>query len=401
MSGERAADNRPEPGSVKLSAPDLAVDHQVAQLSTSFEFLTSLTPVNATEAKQEFLETNEVPTFEYPDLPVDPAVVREQLKGIDLAGVEDSVVSQLLAHKVRELELQADMLAARNSETFKHLSIELFGSISPRLRERAQALLDWVPDKPEQIEHVDAEQFLAMAREEVDYYRGLDPSLGMHAEITGDAAGVMVQEDTLLVPPTTNVEARRANALIQHEVGTHLVTRANGAAQPLKVMGAGLAGYDETQEGLAVLAEIACGGLTASRLRTLAARVITVHRMVDGVGFRDCFEALRSSGFGKNAAFTTTMRVFRSGGFTKDAVYLRGLTDLLDHVADGGSLELMWLGKFSLNDLSLVEDLWNRGILHAPRVRPHYLEDPHAQARIDHAAKCDTLSQIFQEGHQQ
>ena len=44
-------------------------------------------------------------------------------------------------------------------------------------------------------------------------------------------------------------------ALLHHEVGTHLVTHVNGTHQPIKVLGVGLAGYDETQEGLAVLAE--------------------------------------------------------------------------------------------------------------------------------------------------
>ena len=395
---QQPAPQQPARGSVPLSASDLAIDHQIAQISTSFEFLTSLTPINSAEARRAYLNEGIAPVFEYPELAVDPDVVEEQLKGIDVSTVEDPMVRQLLSSKHRELELQVDMLRARDTEDFLPLSIELFGNISPRLRERAEKLLDWVPDKPESIDQVDAEEFLALAQAEVDHYRGLDSSLAMHAEITEDAAGVMVQGDTLLVPPTTHVETRRANALIQHEVGTHLVTRANGAAQPLKVMGAGLAGYDETQEGLAVLAEIACGGLTAPRLRTLAARVITVHRLVEGASFDDCFHALTEAGFSGVSAFTTTMRVFRSGGFTKDAVYLRGLTDILDHVAAGGRLDLMWLGKFSLHDLPLVEDLWNRGILQEPRVCPHYLSDPEAEPRIQRAAHAESLIDIFQEG---
>ena len=60
------------------------------------------------------------------------------------------------------------------------------------------------------------------------------------------------------------------------------MTQVNGTHQPIKVLGVGLAGYDETQEGLAVLAEIACGGLTAFRLRQLAGRVVAVHRLIGG-----------------------------------------------------------------------------------------------------------------------
>ena len=39
------------------------------------------------------------------------------------------------------------------------------------------------------------------------------------------------------------------------------------------------------------------------------------------------------------------MRVFRSGGMTKDAIYLRGLVELLEHLGAGGSLDPLWLGK--------------------------------------------------------
>ena len=399
LTARRPSASGPARGSNPLSADDRAIDHQVAQISTSFQFLAALTPNNVADARQAFVETGRTPEFTYHDLDVEPDVVEAELRQIDLSVVADPMVHQLLARKHRELELQVEMLRARDTDDFMALSIELYGSISPRVRERAEAMLEWVPETPDDREYLDADAFLALAQVEVDHYRGLDDSLAMHAEITESAAVVMVQGDTLVIPAGTRIESRRANALIQHEVGTHLVTRANGIAQPLKVLGAGLAGYDETQEGLAVLAEIACGGLTAGRLRTLAARVVTVHRMVNGADFLDCYQHLLDSGIARGTAFTTTMRAFRSGGLTKDAVYLRGLIDLLDHVGGGGTLDLLWLGKFALSDLPLVEDLWNRGVLTEARVCPRYLSDPEAQARIERAVAADSLVHIFQEGN--
>ena len=119
--------------------------------------------------------------------------------------------------------------------------------------------------------------------------------------------------------------ASRVDALLQHEIGTHVVTHVNGSHQPLRLLGAGLAGYDETQEGMAVFAEYLVGGLTARRLRQLAARVVAVHQMVEGGRSSTCTRDLVDSGVPPVEAFTITMRVFRSGGLTKDAVYLRGL----------------------------------------------------------------------------
>ena len=91
------------------------------------------------------------------------------------------------------------------------------------------------------------------------------------------STGVMVSNGDLLVAPTARVSAARAEALLHHEVGTHVVTFVNGSHQPLRILASGLAGHEETQEGLAVLAEYLVGGLTAGRLRQLAARVVAVH----------------------------------------------------------------------------------------------------------------------------
>ena len=68
--------------------------------------------------------------------------------------------------------------------------------------------------------------------------------------------GVMVAHGSLLVGAEARIPAHRVEALIHHEVGTHLVTGHNGAAQSLKMLAVGLPGYEQTQEGLAVLAEL-------------------------------------------------------------------------------------------------------------------------------------------------
>jgi uncharacterized protein (TIGR02421 family) len=192
----------------------------------------------------------------------------------------------------------------------------------------------------------------------------------------------MVSNGDLLVAPTARVAAARVDALVHHEVGTHVVTYVNGANQPLRVLADGLAGADETQEGLAVLAEHLVGGLTAARLRQLAARVVAVHDMVGGAPFPDVHAGLVASGVPRNQAFTITMRVFRSGGLTKDAVYLRGLRELVHHLGAGGDLDTLWLGKMPLAAVPLVADLHRRGALVDPVLRPRFLAGPAAQARL-------------------
>ncbi|MDO5498922.1 MAG: DUF1704 domain-containing protein [Propionibacteriaceae bacterium] len=378
-----------------LSVESLGVDYALAQLAASLRFLLDITPLNAEECRERFLSDGTEPEFAYRDLETDPAVLAAVLADIDLNRVDDPLLAQLLRRKHRELQLQFRMLDARNTEDFLPLSIELYGGVEPELRAHAEEIIAGVRPPERAVERVDAEAFLALAEAEIEHYRALEPDIEVHAEIRPDVNGVMVMGNTLLIGPETSVDAVRADALLQHEVGTHLVTQVNGAQQPLKTMGVGLAGYDESQEGLAVLAEIACGGLTAGRLRQLAARVITAHDRVVGASFTEAHEHLVELGFPASSAFTTVMRVFRGGGLTKDAIYLRGLIDLLDHLAAGGSIDLMFLGKFALDDLPLIADLHERGILIPAVFRPRYADDTTNLNRITAAAHRRSLPELL------
>ena len=71
------------------------------------------------------------------------------------------------------------------------------------------------------------------------------------------------------------------------------------------------------QEGIAVLSEYLCGGLSINRIKILAGRVISVHAMIHGATFVDTFNLLKEEyGFLPKTAFTVTTRVFRGRLFT-------------------------------------------------------------------------------------
>ena len=83
----------------------------------------------------------------------------------------------------------------------------------------------------------------------------------------------------------------------------------------------------------------------------------------------------------------TTMRAHRSGGLTKDALYLGGLTRLLAYLGEGGSLDPLFVGKISLADEPLVADLLDRGILVEPPLRPRFIDLPVAADRLKRIAE--------------
>jgi uncharacterized protein (TIGR02421 family) len=201
--------------------------------------------------------------------------------------------------------------------------------------------------------------------------------------VRADVPGVLVSHGQLLIGAGVQIPLNRVDALVQHEVGTHIVTAVNGRAQPLHLLSTGLAGYEETQEGLAVLAEYVVGGLTASRLVTLAARVVAVGRLLGGASFVETFQDLHEGhGLSDGEAFRVTMRVYRSGGLTKDAIYLRGLDRILRHLADGHPLDPLLVGKVPLDLVSVIQELQWRGVLRPPRLQPRWLTAPGSQERL-------------------
>jgi hypothetical protein len=137
----------------------------------------------------------------------------------------------------------------------------------------------------------------------------------------------------------------------------------------------GLAGFEETQEALAVVSEHLIGGLDAERMRTLAGRVVAARCVSDGAGFPEVFGVLHERwGLPERQAWSIAMRVVRGGGLTKDVIYLRGVVELVSHLAGGGAVEPLLVGKLHLLDVPAVEELLGRGVLVPPTVRPHWLD---------------------------
>jgi uncharacterized protein (TIGR02421 family) len=174
-----------------------------------------------------------------------------------------------------------------------------------------------------------------------------------------------------------------------------LLTFINGRAQRFALVHAGLAGYETLQEGLAVLAEFVTGGLSASRVRTLAARVIAVQSLTEGNSFEQTFARLVDGyGYGPRAAFNATLRVYRGGGLTKDVIYLRGLRDVMNYLGHGHNIEPLLLGKIALRHVPFIQELRLRGVLDPPAILPRYLSNPHMAERLEQCRHA-TIEQLL------
>ncbi|MGY0504451.1 flavohemoglobin expression-modulating QEGLA motif protein [Luteimonas sp. e5] len=386
-SAEAAASHHRAYGRSHFLRAALRADKALAGISASFDFLLALSPINTMQAFEQFESggRKQMPDFHYRPLSVSPDLLKRRLYRINLRAVEDPVLETLFREKREELDQQLMMLQRRNEPGFRELSVLQYGGVEHGLLEQAQVILDKVPAKACDAPRIGAEQVLAGARKMIARYHEATPAFASaEACLRADIGpGMMVSGDELLISEATRMSSARLDALLQHEISVHLLTYINGSQQGLGIFAAGLADYEGIQEGLGVFAEFAVGGLNAARLRLLAARVLIVDAMLSGADFVECHRLLRSThGFSSRAAFNICARIFRSGGLSKDAIYLRGFQEVLDWVAAGKSLDPFWHGKFAARHVPVVEELRLRGMLRPPCVTPEFLERPIARATL-------------------
>ncbi len=367
------------------------VDQELVDISTSFDFLLLVTITNHEEAWEKFAKSkfNTAPTFQYRLLPVNPDKLKRRLYNIPIEDVDDPTLSYIFRDKRNEVDRMLNMILERETPHFKYSSIQVFGGVEEELHQTARKILSESSrqqakaEGEEEGELISAEEFADLGRKEIEFLRGQYPALDATVQIRDDIEGLMVSQGQLLVDHHFQARRSRAEALIQHEVGTHVLTYYNGKAQPLKQLYAGTPGYEDLQEGLAVLAEYLVGGLSIGRLRTLAARVVAVKSMLEGADFIQTFRLLHKEwDFEAEAAFSLTARIYRGGGLTKDAVYLKGLIELLKYLSSGGKLEPLLIGKIRQDYIPFIEELMNRKILRPSPLRPRYFSNLESMEKL-------------------
>lgn len=384
-----------------LCSAAIEVDRALARMDTKVDWLERLTPINISEIWDEFRASKfrRMPDSRFGEgLENDAPVLRSELFALPVREIANPLVEALLLEKQREIDQQIELVRMRGKDGFILASIDLFGHVSEHLLQEARDLLEAVPVLAPDAKDAGAPEICEAARAEVEAYRARHPQF--KCEVIVDptpGTSLYVSQGNFHVADDFRTPRSRIDPLIQHEIGTHAVTRHNGRRQPLHTLAGGLSDYDELQEGLAVLAEYLSGYLPAERLRTLGARVIAAHMAVYEEKGPDIYACLVDEHrFDSRTAFDTALRAKRGGGLTKDALYLKGLAELLAHLARDGDLEVLFLGKFALKHLHTIEALIESGVLHPPEILPSYLRSQTARDRLARARQLP-LAKFYQE----
>lgn len=384
-------------GKTQLDNLVRSADKRISAISEKMDFILRVTPVNSTEEWDKFQRNrfSVMPDFKYRLITLDPEIEKRNLFNIPIENIEHPTLAFLLRDKRMELEKQLIMLEERGTGRFKYTSQSIFGKTGKEVLNTAKLLLsDDNPNEQQEYDMVNAVGFARAADAEMNKYRPYFPGIKLSIRIKDNVNGLIVSGPELSIGKHLKISRGRMEALIQHEVGTHILTYCNGHAQPLDLMYAGFAGYEQTQEGIAVLSEYLVGGLDINRLKLLAARVIAVDSLIKGADFIQTFNLLHKDyDFQGHSAFNISMRVHRGGGYTKDAIYLRGLIELLDFIRKGGNISGLYGGKYALKHQPLIEELTHLNILQKPKL-PEYLTSTIAKEKLNRIKEGAQLNDL-------
>lgn len=282
----------------------------------------------------------------------------------------------LLRGCLDQLELTVRMLAGRGTRELHLRSRELYGDSNATDLLAARALVAGpMPrvQKPGIRAEAAAERIASIIR----------PILGERCQVRLSAkiaAFAAAGPSSIALRADARFTAPQVRALAHHEGLWHVLTSLNGAAQPvLTVLGTGLSGFTETQEGGGIASEALSGPLAPDRLIELAERTLAVAHAEAGADYLEVWRPLAER-FGERRACHLAERVFRGGvlkggaPFTKDAVYLRGYRRVREFLlaADSRSRLAFLAGKMSLEDVPVVRALMSEGLAAAPALRPRW-----------------------------
>ena len=369
------------------------VDAALARLDGEVDWLLALSPTHNDVLWQDFEASGRtrIPPLQYSDLKIDLHATRERLLALPVEEIESPLLSGLLSEKQRELDRQIELVRLRGTDGFITASLDLFGGVKPPLLQLANEILEQVGPGAALEADCGIDEVLVSVEDEIDWYRERSPDFSIEVVANSELNSLMmVSHGKFYIDCGIRLPRARIQPLIQHEIGTHVVTRHNGRRQSLKQLEVGLAHYDPLQEGLGVLAEYLTGYLPGERLRVLAARVVAVEMAIHGEDVPAIFDVLHNTHeLPTDDAFDVAVRARRGGGLTKDAVYLSGLRDLVHYLREDGDFELLFIGKFALSHKVVLEQLIDEGWVTAPDLLPRYFSAPGLTDRLAH---CRGLS---------
>ncbi len=291
-----------------------------------------------------------------------------------------------------------DMLISRGTPRFTEISKELYGSSedafhvgAPTLKDLATLVTDTLGNIKDQVvtaaddENLTSEDAVAILKKRLSkYFSDDDIRVELSDGIIADAAA---GADRIKIHQGLKFSEREIRTFEIHEGWVHLGTTLNGLAQPIcTFLSKGPPSSTVTQEGLAIITEIFTFSSYPGRVRQLTNRISAVNMAEDGANFFDVYQFYREQGRNEYDSYQSAVRVFRGstpdgGPYTKDLSYSKGFILIYNYMrlaVQRGLVKripVLFVGKTTLEDVHILADLMEEGIIVPPKYIPPQFED--------------------------
>jgi uncharacterized protein (TIGR02421 family) len=311
-----------------------------------------------------------------------------------------SPITRLIKRQSDEYVRAIQMLSARGTPIFNELSKDLYGSPDdvfyangPKLSQLGVLLFDVLTSLDVKLQSAaDLERYtpaqaqkLLQARLHLffDQHQG-KISVTVSDDMIADAAA---GADNIKLSSKAMFSERELKYLEVHEGWVHVGTTLNGAMQPYCFfLSKGSPSCSVIQEGLAVITEVVSFSSYPGRMRKITNRVIAIDKVMQGADFLDIYRYFMECGLNEEDSYNQSVRVFRGstptgGPFTKDLSYAKGFVLVYNFICFAISqhridtIPLLFTGKLALDDLPLLIELKEQGLLTAPVYLPPQFRD--------------------------
>lgn len=307
-------------------------------------------------------------------------------------------VGTLLCEIVEEYLLVIELLESRGTRRFWERSRALYGSPKDKFISDHNTVLSLgvllseifgaLPEarSPDLLETLSAEDVVSQLSERLDLYFG---SGVVEAKLSdGIVADSAAGGESIKVKQGARFSQREVDLLEVHEGWVHVGTTLNGKAQnTARWLAKGSPRVASTQEGLAVILEIFTFRSFPKRARNINDRVLAIAMAEDGANLLEVIAHFRGLGYSDDEAFFAAQRVFRGGvaeggaPFTKDIAYCKGFIENYNFMRAAvragrpETLPYLFAGKLHVNDVPLIYELAQDGIVAAPQFLPPQFRD--------------------------
>ncbi|MDP4679558.1 MAG: flavohemoglobin expression-modulating QEGLA motif protein, partial [Cyclobacteriaceae bacterium] len=363
----------------KMDPAIQSVDKNLYKLLKGFELLAYVNPSNTKSELKRFKNSKFTtpPKFKYSPIKINPFELKQQLSLLKTHDISDISVRHLYESVINSFFDKIDLLSTLDTKKFLYNSLRYFGRPSKKDLLNAQYLLHLptIPSEPKKEPFLSMDEAMATFKAALKTYE-IDCKIELSNKVISQVM-VLNSKKTILIRPDAHFTRKEANALIEHEIGVHMVTTQNSTYQDLKIFNLGLPVNTLTQEGLAILSEYLSGNITLKRLQKIALRVVVVDMMCSGADFIECFNYLvNQQNIPANDAYTIVTRIFRGGGFTKDYLYLSGFAKILKIWNSNLSLYPLLVGKTSMDFYDTIVEMTEREMIQKPKFITKSFENP-------------------------